>query len=205
MDPEIVKILVWPAVALIIAVIVIGCFRKPVTNVIMRIKNVKAKGVGIDVVSQAIKKEEISRDQLDLLVNRFASFLIPIENEIDKWIDGKTIESQDEIIRTLKSHAALWLLAYRYEVIYNVIFGTQISLLQYINSKPIGVTFIETKPYYDKSVEFGLDNFSQEQYLSYLLSNELVDLNEGKYIITIYGKGFLHFMVEANKEVDRPL
>jgi len=205
MDPAILKILVWPAVALFIGLILIVCFKKPITNVIMRIKNVNAKGVGIDVVSQAVRKEEISKDHMDLLVNRFTTFLMPIENEIDKWISTKSIESQTEIINTLKSHAALWLLAYRYELIYNIIFGTQITLLQYINSKPLGVTLIETEPYFSKSTGLGLNNFSHEQYLNYLLSSELVEFKDNKYFITTYGKGFLHYLVEANKDIGRSL
>jgi hypothetical protein len=128
-----------------------------------------------------------------------------LEAQIDNIIESKKISSPQDKIKLLRRHAAFWYLALQYESIYHIIFGTQISLLQHLNSKPFGVTMEEADTYYKKSISLGLRDYPFKDYIGYLLGSSLIEQKDEKYFITMQGKGFLYFLIEDNKNMNKGL
>ena len=203
METEILKIVAWPIVALIFGIVALTMCRKSINNAILNLKRVGTTSISLEMNGQAANSEKVEKDQTELLMGRFSEYTKPLEDNIDKIIADKKMSNPQEIIKMLKEHSALWLLAYQYEIIYSVLFGTQISLMQHLNAQSGGVTVDGIDPYYKTAISRGLKVPSRENYVAYLVSSKLVEFKENKYFLTLFGRGFLHFLLEANKEVER--
>jgi hypothetical protein len=90
--------------------------------------------------------------------------------------------------------------------IYNFIYGSQIKLLQKLNS---GGQFPKEKIkyFYDAAKDIWPDlynNYSFEQYMNFLSSAGLVVISSnGVVTLTSLGQDFLRFLIEDNRPTDK--
>lgn len=204
-NTEILKIIVWPIMALLSVCAGFIIFRKQIGQIISCVSHVKTKSVEIKMASQVSVSEKVDKDQIEMLLCKFAEHIQPVEENIEKTIAAKNISEPQEVIKILRGHAALWLLAYQYEIIYHIIFGTQISFLHHLNANPGGLEKSDVTPFYDRSVALGLRDFTKDKYMEYLIDSGLVEVKDDKYVLARVGKGFLLFLLEANKDLDKGL
>lgn len=205
MKIEILKTLIWPGVTLCLGAIALIMCRKSLNTAISNIKRFGTKSIQLEMNAQSVTRERVDKDAMELLIGRFSEYTRPLESGIDIMIENKKISDPHEIIKILKGHASLWFLAYQYEIIYHTIFGTQINFMQHLNANPEGITSNGIDSFHKISISRGLTNFSREKYVEYLLNVKLLEFKENKYFITLFGKGFLHFLLEAHKEIDKVL
>ena len=87
-----------------------------------------------------------------------------------------------------------------FERLYNFIYGSQLNLLQHINTYS-NLSIDELKPFYEtaksKYPDF-YETYTFENWLQFLINMELINVNEDEsYSITWIGRDFLKFIIEV--------
>jgi len=196
-----IKNLAWPAVALI-------CFfsvRKPLVDLIKRLTKVNIAGNSIEANQpQAIQNtgKELTISNVDKELSYFSQEAV---TQFDSYVknESKFMElatDADKIDRLLKYSTIIYIKS-TFESIYSVIFGSQIQLLQRLNSFP-EETYESLERFYKSG--FPDKDYSYDNYLLFLYKYNLIIDNNGKIHITIMGVDFLKFIVANNKSIEKP-
>lgn len=92
-----------------------------------------------------------------------------------------------------------------FDTIYNSIFGSQIRLLEDLNT--LRPSTKETLSHYYQSAKLNnpsfFENYAYEDYLDFLANFNLIIKEDGIYQITILGVDFLKYLTESNKDVKK--
>ncbi|EIV1738007.1 hypothetical protein L7E62_004648 [Vibrio parahaemolyticus] len=126
---------------------------------------------------------------------------------IEDDLSSKNIPFDNDASRILIRHLAATQLLVAFEQIYQVIFGSQIELLQRLN-QVAGQGLLVEAVYKIVSESIVSNNLSwtQEQYLSYLYARLLiVDGDNDTIHITNLGVEFITWLIRSGKSLDRAL
>ena len=134
--------------------------------------------------------------------------LLDYEERIKKDLENRRIDDK-KAIEILCRHLAGTQIALNFEQIYSTIWGSQINLLKYLNSRvPTGdtadnlkVIFYETAAIIHPLIYAG---YPFENYLYFLRSRTLIMEENGIYNITNLGRDFLVYMMQTGKSEARP-
>lgn len=122
-----------------------------------------------------------------------------VEEAVKKDLQGRNITSHPEREHLLIRHYAVTVLALSAERIYNFIWGSQIALLQDMNSRGAGFSEADIRVFYDrgKSVypQFYL-NYSFEQWLRFIESFSLISRHGEMFHINLEGREFLKYLLD---------
>lgn len=105
--------------------------------------------------------------------------------------------------KTAAGSAARWGL----ERLYYYIYGSQINALEFMASLPLGVAESDLAGFYETGKTQAPQLYASltfQNWLTYLTGSNLVILDQGNYKITITGKEFLKYMVDANHTKFKP-
>jgi len=134
---------------------------------------------------------------------RFAAMNKRVE-KVRKEVDFQqfTIEQLREILPEL---AGLVLMAVDFENLYNLIFGSQIFLLQDLNAVyATGRPLERAKQFYENAVKTFppvYENYSFDQWLDFLVNSGVVIREPNSVKITEEGRDFLRYLVQVGKEI----
>lgn len=179
-------ILSWP-LALIIILLV---FRRPLSDLISRLTNIRSN-VGPLSVEAAItdeQKKEIDEPQ---------EYPVRTETEIEEYVRTHPKESIEEYQRVFRG--------YWFERAYNLIFGTQIELLEYLQNKgDRGEKYINLVSFFNKHIAGTINPPQYSDYLGYLLTSKFIEyenIEGGEFIvkITALGVDFLSYIKNQYK------
>jgi hypothetical protein len=110
-------------------------------------------------------------------------------------------------VNILVRHLAATQLQYYAERVYRLIFGTQITLLKWLNTSGVA-TRAQLVSFYEWGKQLWPDlyaNYSFEAYLNFLVSHALVGTQDQEhYVITDSGKEFLRWMTSAGVPETKP-
>lgn len=194
----------WPVVV-IIAILI---FRKPVVNLINRVTKVGYGDKSLEANQQTMaiekKTEEISH--IDRVVGLFRhetidTFKAAILNESEI----ENLNTPEEKVDRLTNYSCLLYIMRHFDIIYNLIYGSQIKILQHINSHA-GTTRESIKFYYENAKRNNpnfYDTYSYEEYLDFLFNHTLIGENNGILHITVLGVDFLKYLTESNKDTNK--
>ncbi|HEX2787663.1 MAG TPA: hypothetical protein VHP32_07135 [Ignavibacteria bacterium] len=221
---EILQIIIWPLLVLILFIIFIFLFYKPIKSLITRVKTIKGGNYGIetiDSVEEKIKLQEKSElpnkmtdislsvdkdglskisksEELEKVLNLFSdetrSFF---QTSIQNETELNSISDDKEKIDTLFKYSEVVYIKYLFGNIYQAIFGSQIKLLRHLNSAT-NETIDSVKTFYDEAVSKNpnLKSYPYENYIEFLSNVELVNVLNKKISITTRGRDFLKYVVE---------
>lgn len=203
---RILEVLAWPIVLFVIFLIL----KEPIKNFINRIKSIGYKGTGIetetpkkqsDEESQIEKlKKEKPNEYLEKIKSYFAPETIGLFKEaITKESQVDTYETADEREEVLFTYSQLMYIIMHFNRIYSSIYGSQINILQRLNSS-VFETKESLKEYYEfakSSFPKTYEKYSYDNYMNYLISFGLIIEEGGEIKITILGKDFLRYIVES--------
>ena len=208
------EVLIWPIVA-IVAVLIL---RRPIINLINRMNKIGFAGVSAEASQQRQetvekglpdqeKKIDAKNDTVDKILGLFSNQTIEravtVVNNESKVNEAQETEQKIEILH--KYSQALYLIL-SFERIYNVIFGSQLFILDRVNTGS-DETKDSLKTFYDSAVsrfpEF-YATYQYDDYFNFLISNELLVKKEDEtYNITWIGRDFLKFLVENGKSLGK--
>jgi len=109
----------------------------------------------------------------------------------------KHLAVDSETARALLGYATGFWIAVHFYHIYNLIWGSQIALLNFLNAK-IYATVEDLRGFYDFAAIQYPDtyaSYSFDQYINFLRSQNLLRVDNDVYQITVKGRSFLLFLV----------
>lgn len=198
----------WPAVALVFGVIALMLFRKPALAFLDRTHEVGVGNVRLSARPPERQQAEAPPDlsKTEKLASTFQSpVLIETEQFILKELNAESnLPAEREKI--LVKHLAALGIALSFERTYRIIFGSQISLLNLLATvPPQGIENV--RPFYEqaKSKDAGLyGQFTFVQWLGFLEESALVTKQAEKITITVRGKEFLKYLIDAGYTTAKP-
>lgn len=216
---QILNIIVWPIALIIITLL----FKKQLRDLINRIKRISVKNLDIQsphqdenfgVRDELLKKEissgkenENGRLIFDQLIDLFSDdTIMKVRKSIVEitHIDLTLLknEKQNEVL--LRYTMALYIIL-SFQQIYGYIFGSQLALLQKINSSSLE-TKASLKHYYDEAkqiYEKFYQKYSYEEYMMFLVQYGLIIVDGEKVFISKYGRDFLKYLTEAGISLEK--
>ncbi|MBJ2124798.1 hypothetical protein [Flavobacterium sp. IB48] len=202
----------WPIVALVVFL----SLKTPIKNFINNIKKFTYGGTGIEtnLANKQIEEDSLSEilgnnpdaTNLDRILAKFSdSTLKSLDKIIENETQISTIDNPQNKYDRIYKYAKILILVKNIEKIHALIFGSQIRLLQRLNYS-YSESKSDLKQYYDDAVKKnseGYNDYSYENYLNFLVINDLVKIDNETVSITDYGKDFLRYIVEANLTVEK--
>ena len=202
---KILEIFAWPFVVLIIVLIV----KKPLFDLINRITKVGYGSTTIETQQQQSAEKQLKSkiSNVDKVLGLYRNETIEsYRNLVNNESDIDVLDSCPEKVERLLNYSIALYIIKQFESIYNLIFGSQLMILQQLN------TFAHEdreslKRYYDYAKEQNLDffeNYNFENYIDFLDHYELIVENKEGIGITTLGVDFLKFITETNKNINKP-
>jgi len=173
--------LAWPVIILILVVIFLKWFKAPITDFIKRLVKVEAYGSR----AVAISPSEQQKKAKETLQTKSKS---DIENNF---------RDNPNLVVAEYSRLFNW---YVFEHVFNIIFGTQIDLLEHLSNKgDKGEKYINLAGFYNEFVgRAGTTSYQMNDYLGFLIIYKfLIYEGEGSELnvkITPYGVDFLSYI-----------
>lgn len=193
--------LAWPLAVIIIVFV----FRKQISNLIERIQKISKSG--IQTHPQQPQETTDRSSAAEELMRAFDSITLREQEEnIRRNLEQRGITEQQERINILIRHLAAAQLIRHFEYVNNMIWGSQIRLLRFLNTLSTGATVNMVRPFYEQANlpgEFA-ERYPIESYLDFLTSNNLVILEGDHYKITQLGRDFLQYLIAMGRSEDRP-
>jgi hypothetical protein len=192
--------LAWPSVVLILGLVAIFVFRQPLSRFIDRARKVGKCGVEAGPPGQEVGVG-IKPSPADELLKVFDNtLLVQREQFICAELDRQGIKQTAERERVLVRHLAGLSIAQSFEAAYSYIWGSQLAVLQFLNSAgAAGVAVDQIQPWYQSAASQSPDlyaSYTFDQWLGYLESHSLIRRAAGAVAITLEGREFLRFLIE---------
>ena len=171
----------WPIVTLIMVIIFIARFKEPISDFFRRLIKAEAYGAKIQASNPSEQKKEAEEIPQ-----------IQPESEIESYIRDNPQEALKTIINFSRG--------FRFERIFNFIYGTQINLLIHLSSKgELGDKYINVMSYYnDYITRSRLYSAKSEDYFGFLHSMQMIEFfGEGTNFsirITPIGADFISYI-----------
>ena len=195
------EFIAWPVAVFLFSVFFVILFRRSIHELIGRIREVSRDG--IKAGSEHPQKGAVATPpDADKLMRAFDSVVLQQQEEaIQNDLHRKGLTDKSKTIDILVRHLAATQLNLYFEKVNSVIWGSQIHLLQELNSKTLPVPAESLLPFYEiaaKKYPKPYEDYTFEDYLRYLQVNGLVVINEGSdYQITELGSEFLQYLAKT--------
>jgi hypothetical protein len=207
---ELIKICLdsWPLAFLIFGIFFLFIFRKPILLFVGGMKEICVGNTkfsaDLNVRQEAEKPADISKTEA--LANSFQSpMLVELENAMRERL-GKEVKNPAEREKILIKHLAVTAISHEFERVYRVIFGSQISALQIFASQEL-VSPENLLPIYEQAkrnyTEF-YRSISFDSWLKFLVDFVLMAQQGNKVGVTIRGKEFLKYLIDAGIPATKP-
>lgn len=191
--------LAWPAVALILCLVAIFTFKKPLERLIDRTQKVGKSGLE---TSQAIQtdSEQHTVSKAEQLLKEFDNALLAKrEAEIQQWLEQAQLPTGGDRERVLLRYLAGLSIVTTFEKIYSLIWGSQIGVLQFLNSAgQVGVEPEFLRPWFEQAAAREPETYAGdtlERWLGFLESNLLIAKAGPNVVITLEGREFLKYLI----------
>jgi len=197
----------WPAVVLVLGIIAIFLFRKPIAGLIGRIRSA-GKWFTADAPPEAQQDTRRQSDVVEKLKDVSSPVIRDRENRIKMDLESSGLETSGDTVSILTRRLAAAQFLVFAERIYNNIFGGQIYILKRINeSKLTGLqkNIVDGHFIHVSTVLFPehLKGWTLQTYMDFLVSNGLVVEREDRYYITGDGAEFLVWMAHMGRAENR--
>lgn len=192
------EFLTWPAVVLVLGVVAIFVFRQPITRFLDRAQKIGKSGIEATASAQA-SGVEVKPSPADELLKAFDNaLLVQREEFIRKELDRLRISTGTDRERVLIRLLAALSLVQAFERTYTLIWGSQISALQFLNSAgTVRAEFL--RPGYDQAAARDPDlyrTYTFDQWLNFLQASVLVVRSGESVTISLEGREFLKYLLQ---------
>ena len=196
------KVLAWPLAVIIISCIFFIIFRRSIAGLLGRTSEIGRKGLKT-MPEQSQKLADTNKTPTEELMETFNSQIIrEREVAIQTYLETRSVSSNNDKIKVLTRHLAIVQLFSSFEKTYNLIYGSQVCILEELNEKRLGVLKEDIKRFYDdgeiKWPQFFLD-YSFDAYLNFLKTSGIITEKDGCLFITNYGVEFLEYLARTGR------
>ena len=198
----------WPIVFIIVFIIGLLIMRKPLVNLINRVTKVGYGNKTLEANQQTVVKKgkEQETSQIDIAVGLFRPETIEMfKNAVEQETKVSKLNSDQEKVDRLTNYSCILYIKLHFDIIYNSIFGSQIRILERLNTlRP--ETKDSLKYYYEfaeKNNPSFFENYPYKKYLDFMFEFNLIIKENDVISITILGVDFLKYLTETNKDVNK--
>jgi hypothetical protein len=203
----------WPIVGLILGLVFVVSFHGPIAGLLNRIRKIGPTGVEADSAAAAQEKvaaqegnlkTQVSPGAEELLQTFDNQVVLEAERNVRTDLEKRKIVEQPERERVLIRVAAVTGICFLFERAYVLIFGSQLWLLQALNSAVR--TKQEILPIYTNAKAAAPQLYSQysfEQWLNFLVSQSLILINGETVAITVRGREFLKYLIQEGHTLQK--
>lgn len=199
----------WMALAIGISIIIICIFfmvffHKNIRTLIDRTKEVRYGRAGIQTDNLQQNPPDAKPDIAEELMKAVDSPVLRKEEDfINEFLKKAGVKGGTEKEKLLTRYLASTHLAFVFEQIFSMIWGSQIYILEDLNGRRTGVLKEEIKTlYYDEAVKRWSNffvNYSYDAYLGFLKDRNLVVEKDGRLFIADYGVEFLGYLAKTGR------
>jgi len=197
-------ILIWPSVVLIIAIFFLLVYKKDISGLLSRVSGFKISSFNA-TTKQDLANKPLDSSSSDELMKMFDSkFLLEREKYIKDDLNNRGITEDKESIKVLIRHLAGTQVQLIFERIYAMIYGSQIIILQHLNTKSNGDTKETILPIYSSATQQYVEeykNYPFDEYMGFLTNYSLVEKKNDRFFITHIGRDFLTFIAQTGKPI----
>ena len=201
MEESLVKVIVWPAVVLIVAIIAIFVFRSQVAALISRTKRVGKGGLETYETQPTPPTEE--KKGLEEFLQTFDSpLLLRQERLILENLRVRKLEVPQDREKALVRSLASTGLVLHFEQVYGVIWASQVATLYHLNPRAGGADISELIPAYEAAkanYPSMYEKYPFDQWLGFLKAMNLVVEQNSRLFITEDGREFLKYLIATAK------
>jgi hypothetical protein len=198
---QLIRIVAWPSVVIIIAIVVVFVFRAPIAALIGRTKKVGKGGLETFDGQPAQPTEE--KKGVDEFFRTFDNpLIVEAEALIVKDLKERRIDTPADREKTLVRALAGSNIIQHFERVYGAIWGSQLTCLRYLNPRDDGVDVAELVPFYESAkanYPSWYENQPFERWLGFLSLFNLVLQRDSRVFITVAGREFLKYLVATGK------
>lgn len=181
----------------ITAVIFFSMFKKQIIEQLPRIKTIGPISLG-ENQKGALEATDPRKEAEDLIRQLDSELVRETEDLIKTELEKRKLTGSDAVPVLIKYFTVVYI-EYLFSDIYRTIYGSQINLLDYLNSQ--GLQSRETlKIFYDIAMsQYGdlYKNYSYDQWLGYLKTQILLREDNGLFAITVRGREFLLYLTRS--------
>lgn len=166
-------ILSWPLAAIVISTVFMCKFQSAISQFLGRLVRGEAYGVRLEAATPSEQTREIQQAQS-----------MPEKPESGAVNENAQLKSAYEAVVRL----------YLFERAYNLIYGSQVALLEHLEKRgEVGDHYFNLAQYYEKFRQTsGLQNVQFKDYLEFLRASGFVMINGENVTIAQFGRDFLH-------------
>jgi len=194
----------WPLAALIFGIVFFVMFRIPISGFLSRVSTVGRDGVSATPLPEQRpieqQKEASTGKDVQTMLQAFDSpALLQQERIIVADLEARQLDSTSDTTKVLVRNLAKHQLFLGCEVVYRLIFGSQIIFLKRLNTVS-GISEADATEFYAAVVQQHPDTFPPEEperYFSFLFKQGLAVIEESQYSITDFGREFLAWLVQG--------
>jgi len=198
---DILKIIVWPVVAIVIVLLL----KKSITDLLGRVTKIGYGKLGAETQHKqsTTDKPPLVNETIQKVLGIFSQETIErAEKVVNNESKVEGISDDSDKVKTLHKYAQALYLIFTFERIYNIIFGSQLYILDCVNTES-RETKTSLKRFYDSAVQNFpnfYSNYAYQEYFQFLITFELIIINDDETChITWLGRDFLKYLVENGK------
>lgn len=212
------EFIAWPTAVLIMVIIFLLLFRKPINSLLSRTTKISKTGLEAEIQETKRNEQVENKEQPEgtSVVNIFHAleayrampFVIEREKKLKADLTKYNITIQPTEERWLNVLNILYITK-DHDKIYYTIFGTQIKILKFLNTEPLSTATIDAiTPFYNEYIlltGINPEDWPFNNYINYLISQRLIIYNDISKTVTLSDEGrfFLIYMI-AQKYNDKP-
>lgn len=201
-----IALIAWPGAMVIIALGSVCILRAPISALIGRTRKIEAKGQSFDFDTTTDKQQIQIQEQnkspppvSEVPMPAASPEVAKLEGEIEQALANMQDPDKDTTIKRLVRAYALTVTQKEFEVVYRVIFGSQLELLLLANAG--GVEMIAAEQTFERAKSQFPNvhsNAKLNDWLTYPIAMKLIEKNADGSRIVITGRGqeFLHYLVQ---------
>jgi hypothetical protein len=205
---EFVRAIAWP-----LAILIIVWRIRPALMTVLQGRHVELQGFGIRAIVRALEQQQ-NTPAVESPVTKppVAAQIAPLPDRpalqsLQQTIKGLVaqIPQQDREAALLRGLSIARRVS-KHEFVYNRIFGSQIVGLKRLDE--VGsVTTTQAREFFETHAKQfpTLEKYGFDNWLGFMVNNELVAREGDNFKITVYGHDFLVYLVEARLVESRPL
>ncbi len=195
----------WVVVIGVVAIVALFLFRSQLAALLDRTRGLRVGPLRVSTGSSRTHgTEQASPQTVEDLLRAFDSPMLREQEEaIKSDIANRGLGDTSNTIKVLVRHLAATQIALLFNRIDQLIFGTQLTLLRFLNASPNGGTYEQAKIFYGKAVAESSDfssDFTFEEWISFLRSYTLCTELNGNLWITQRGREFLTYLTQQGRE-----
>lgn len=202
-----IEAIAWPIVALILGLVAIFVFRSPLVRKIDRISRAGTDGITFEH-AQADSQATASKPPIggmsfeDLMKHPVSSAVLDRERFITARLKEMTLKADSERLAVLTRALASVGMDLDFTKLSHGIFGSQLALLVQLAGTRAGLDLSQVEAQFEAAKAQYAELYAQrtfEDWLAYLLNNNLVRKIERVIDLTQHGSDFLKFLVDARQ------